>query len=202
MARRGRPAKGAYAEKVSQLTTRITGDLRQALDGACERSGRSLSQEVEHLLRRALSQERSISDSFGDRRTFAFYRTLAAVTETIHKSTSPEVHWLDDPLRYRGVEDAIAAIMSNMRPAAAPSSSVGDVMLALHSIHGFEVVADAIEALRGADLKGDTLASRIRLDLGRETASRGGKIVRGNAQGFRDAADAMDATNKKDQDDG
>lgn len=43
--------KGEYSAKSRAFTTRVTADLRAALDAAIEISGRSLSQEVEHRLR-------------------------------------------------------------------------------------------------------------------------------------------------------
>jgi TraY domain len=47
----GRKPKGEIAGKAAWLSTRITPELRRQLDDAAEKSGRSLSQEVERRLR-------------------------------------------------------------------------------------------------------------------------------------------------------
>jgi hypothetical protein len=55
---RGARPKGEYAGKASWLSTRITGDLRAKLEGSAQKCGRSLSQEVEHRLRRSFEAGR------------------------------------------------------------------------------------------------------------------------------------------------
>lgn len=58
MAKRGRKPKGEYHDKVSVFSTRITAQLRADLVDASERNTRSLSQEVEHRLRRSLDGDK------------------------------------------------------------------------------------------------------------------------------------------------
>jgi hypothetical protein len=50
----GRKPQGEFSNKRAQLATRVTLATRKALDSAARKSGRSLSQEVEHRLRDSL----------------------------------------------------------------------------------------------------------------------------------------------------
>ena len=54
MGKRGRVPKGEYAGKTEVMSFRITPDTKTALRRAAATSGRSLSQEAEHRLRRGL----------------------------------------------------------------------------------------------------------------------------------------------------
>ena len=74
---------GEYAGKSSVFSTRIRPDLRRYLEKAAKTSGRSLSQEVEHRLRRSFVEDDKIADAFGDRRT---YRLMRMMADAIHLS--------------------------------------------------------------------------------------------------------------------
>jgi hypothetical protein len=50
----GRKPQGEFSNKRAMLATRVTTETRKALDAAARKSGRSLSQEVEHRLRDSL----------------------------------------------------------------------------------------------------------------------------------------------------
>jgi TraY domain len=58
---RGRAPKGEYAGKTEVMSFRLTPDTKAALRRAAATSGRSLSQEAEHRLRRGLDDEEAIS---------------------------------------------------------------------------------------------------------------------------------------------
>jgi TraY domain len=62
---RGRAPKGEYAGKTQVMSFRLTPDTKAALRRAAARSGRSLSQETEHRLRRGLDEEEAISSLWG-----------------------------------------------------------------------------------------------------------------------------------------
>src|SRR5215831_7324793 len=96
---KGPRPKGEYAGKSSVFSTRIRPDLRKSLERAAKTSGRSLSQEVEHRLRRSFVEDDKIADAFGDRRT---YRLMRLMSDAIHLSLNKnDENWLDDPFRFR-----------------------------------------------------------------------------------------------------
>src|SRR3977135_2623120 len=63
---RGRAPKGEYAGKTEVMSFRLTPDTKAALRRAAATSGRSLSQEAEHRLRRGHDEEEAISKLGGD----------------------------------------------------------------------------------------------------------------------------------------
>src|SRR5262245_17023634 len=71
MVKRGRRPKGEYPEKKRVFASRIREDTWGMLRQAATRSGRSVSQEFEHQLRRGLDEAKRTEDTFGDPRTFA-----------------------------------------------------------------------------------------------------------------------------------
>jgi hypothetical protein len=120
---KGPAPRGEYAGKSSVFSTRIRPDLRQSLEKAARRSGRSLSQEVEYRLRRSFIEDDKIADAFGDRQT---YRLMRMMTDAIHfsqlRSGQPEVHWLTNSVTFRFAKEAIAAILERVAPDEKPSS--------------------------------------------------------------------------------
>jgi hypothetical protein len=83
MARKvGAPPKGEYVDRKSTLTTRITSELRGALDTAAAQSGRSLGQEVERRLRRSFDEEQRIIETLGGRENYAILRLISCVLDS------------------------------------------------------------------------------------------------------------------------
>lgn len=139
---KGPRPKGEYAGKSSVFSTRIRPDLRKNLEKAAKASGRSLSQEVEHRLRRSFVEDDKIADAFGDRRT---YRLMRMMADAIHLSQEQDVteprrralpgvarrayppnkshqpdpvgdNWLDDPLRFRVALAAMRSVVEAIEP--------------------------------------------------------------------------------------
>jgi plasmid stability protein len=79
---RGRAPKGEYAGKTEVMSFRLTPDTKAALRRAAATSGRSLSQEAEHRLRRGLDEEEAISKLWGDVKTSAMLRLAAQVVQS------------------------------------------------------------------------------------------------------------------------
>ncbi len=90
----GRPARGPYTDKRKTLTTRITADMRQALEDAAAKADRSLSQEIE--LR--LEQSFRVGDLFGGGQNLAeaadAWRWISTIRRGVQKAG-------DDPTRWR-----------------------------------------------------------------------------------------------------
>ena len=81
MARRGRKPKGEYVGKTKVFSTRLRADTKSALGRAAAKSGRSLSQEVEHRLRRSFDEDRDLFERFGGRENYALLRLIGSCLE-------------------------------------------------------------------------------------------------------------------------
>jgi hypothetical protein len=75
------------------MSFRLTPDTRAALRSAAARSGRSLSQETEHRLRRGLDEEEATSSLWGDVKTSAMLRLAAQVVQSVRTLQDTKVHW-------------------------------------------------------------------------------------------------------------
>jgi hypothetical protein len=114
---KGPAPKGEYAGKSSVFSTRIRPDLRKKMAAAAKKSGRSLSQEVEHRLRRSFVDDEKISDIFGDRQTFSLMRMMAlAIHMDPHLPTDSKSTWLDDPERFETAVAAALSVLEAIRP--------------------------------------------------------------------------------------
>ena len=61
----GRKPQGEYADRTASFTMRMSQELRDRLDQEAGRSGRVLSQEVEHRLRQSLAWPIEIQKAWG-----------------------------------------------------------------------------------------------------------------------------------------
>jgi hypothetical protein len=95
--RPGPKPRGPYEDKRQTLTTRITGEMRAKLEAAAAASGRSLSQEIEILLDRALAGDQAL----GGPRILALFRSLIETGRLGGAGLTDQ--WLDDPARRRAV---------------------------------------------------------------------------------------------------
>jgi TraY domain len=96
----GRKPQGEFSNKRAMLATRVTMETRKALDAAARKSGRSLSQEVEHRLRDSLK----ISDK-ADRQpesaALAFLVTrLAETISAVSKRRWHRNRWCIETLKF------------------------------------------------------------------------------------------------------
>jgi hypothetical protein len=105
--RRGPAPKGEYAEKSSVLSTRITADLREWLERATRKSGRTLSQEIENRLRQTFIEERQMIDRFGSERTARVLQVVANILQEVRDPENPSAEWLDGPRTFEVGLDAI-----------------------------------------------------------------------------------------------
>lgn len=115
--RRGRRPTGNYKQKTEVFSTRITADLREQLDNAAKDRGHSLSQEVEHRLRRSFLNDREVTSIFGNRRNYAVLRLISTLMEAIRNPANPNADWLDDPHAYDQLLQAIAQVLGALRPS-------------------------------------------------------------------------------------
>ncbi len=125
MGERGRPPKGEFKNKLATISTRVTSDTREALEGAANKSGRSLSQEIEWRLRRSFDEERKIMDNLGGPESYAFLRLIAQSIDMTARQAGViatlvrghPVHWVNDPYVYDQAVKAVNVVLEAFRPA-------------------------------------------------------------------------------------
>ena len=119
MARRGFPPRGEFTNKSAVLSTRIRADTRAALEKAAKASKRSLSQEIEFRLRRSFSEDKTLTERFGNRRTYRLFQLAADVANALWNPDKKEADWLDDPSLFDVVAIAINGVLQAVRPPGA-----------------------------------------------------------------------------------
>jgi hypothetical protein len=110
----GRKPRGEFKGKSAALTTRITPETRAAMDRAAQKSGRSLSQEVERRLRDSVLNERNRRS---DVRALA--EAIAIVAEKVEIATGK--HWLQDASTGEELRHGIDRLVRHFAPHGAPA---------------------------------------------------------------------------------
>jgi hypothetical protein len=120
MGRRGPPPKGEYGGKIARtsvLSTRLQPDTRARLVAEKKASGRSLSQELEHRLRRAFIEDDKAVEFYGTEQNAAVVRLIGAtIQSTAARSTKGKHEWLKEQWLFDDVMDAIAHMLLWFRP--------------------------------------------------------------------------------------
>ena len=116
MGKRGPAAKGEFGDKSAVLSTRISAELRAALEKSVAKTGLTLSREIEHRLRRSFDDDRLASEGFGNRRNRALMKMIAISTQTAWHPDKPDVDWLDDPWLFHQTLQRINFILMGARP--------------------------------------------------------------------------------------
>src|SRR2546423_3193307 len=112
---KGPAPRGEYVGKSSVFSTRIRPDLRKKLEQAAKKSGRSLSQEIEHRLRRSFDEDEKIADRFGDRKTFLLMELMAKAIQFKGDDGEPD-QWLENPEDFEIAIAAALAVLEAVRP--------------------------------------------------------------------------------------
>ena len=108
----GRKPRGDFTGKTATLTTRITAETRAAMERAAQKSGRSLSQEVERRLNDSVRNERNRRY---DVRALA--EAIAIVAEKVEKATGK--HWLQDAFTGEALRGGIETLVRHFAPHSA-----------------------------------------------------------------------------------
>jgi TraY domain len=96
----GRKPQGEFSNKRAMLATRVTLDTRKSLDAAARKSGRSLSQEVEHRLRDSLKVSDK-ADRQPESAALAFLVTrLAETISAVSKRPWHRNRWCMETLKF------------------------------------------------------------------------------------------------------
>jgi hypothetical protein len=167
MAKKGRKPKGEYSGKSLVFSTRITPQLRKALEKAANSSGRSVSQEVEHRLSRTFKEDGDIVDLFGSRQTYRLMRMMADAVHVGSKDGEP-VDWLSDPVAYVLARAAINSILDFVAPNEV-EAAINNPLLQSYS--------NAKGALRARLMWSDVRSGDLALPLGRGSPDEAQKSV-------------------------
>jgi hypothetical protein len=119
--KRGRAPKGEIVGKSSVMNFRITPSTKAALERAAKESGRSVSQETEHRLRRDLFEH-------GSEETYAVLRVAAYAIDRLTTTRGPSIKWIDDPYLFEQAKRAIVTtldLLGPREPLAAPATDKG-----------------------------------------------------------------------------
>ena len=108
----GRKPRGEFKGKSATLTTRITAETRAAMERAAQKSGRSLSQEVE---RRLIDSVRNERNRRSDVRALA--EAIAIVAEKVEIATGK--HWLQDASTGEELRRGIDVLVRHFAPHGA-----------------------------------------------------------------------------------
>lgn len=168
MARRGPVPRGEYVNKSRVLSTRIKEDTRAALEDAAAESGRSLSQEIEHRLRKSFDDDLRISDRFGSRENYAVIRLLVSLFE---KAPNGSKSWLDDPDNFNHVLASITSVLNALRPPGAPEEPT-ETDLFLADINSARLADDMAAADAMVPPDDPNPMNHIKSDLGPRRADR------------------------------
>jgi CelD/BcsL family acetyltransferase involved in cellulose biosynthesis len=150
MGKRGPRPKGEYGGKggrTAVLSTRLQPDSRARLVAAAKTNGRSLSQELEHRLRRTFTEDDKAVDWYGSGQTAAVVKLIGA---TIHSAAARvskrgKHDWLEEQWLFDDVMDAIAHVLLWFRPGG----DSGRRPIALSS--GTNEADTLMEEIRSAD---------------------------------------------------
>jgi hypothetical protein len=105
----GRKPQGPFKVKSANFSTRITTDTRAELERLAKAKGHSLSQEVEHLLREAISSSRDIPPHIR-----SLERAIILLAKDIERRTGRP--WNDDPFTSESLRHGIDALLLNLAP--------------------------------------------------------------------------------------
>lgn len=172
MGKRGPAPNGEYVGQTAVLSTRITPDLRARLEDATQGSGKTLSREIEHRLRRTFIEDDKISEAFGSRKQYALMRMISIVLSSWHNPADLSADWTEDATSYDLAVKKIVQLLKAMRPDG-PSTPLTELEQAIADGMETSGPAQVIASVQSADealpLSGSRkrkVASMIRSDLG------------------------------------
>ena len=121
MGKRGPPPKGEYGGKIGRtavLSTRLQPDTRARLSEAAKASGRSVSQELEHRLRRTFIDDDKAVDFYGTEQNAAVVKLIGTTIQSTATriSTKGKHEWLKEQWLFDDVMDAIVHMLLWFRP--------------------------------------------------------------------------------------
>lgn len=150
MGERGPKANQEFGDQRAVLSTRITQETRDALEAAATASGRPLSREVEHRLRRSFDTD-TIVETLGGPQLYAMLRLVSAAmlmagtgrVNAARRKALQKTDWLNDPDAYAEAVKATLQVLHALRPAGSPTGHLRDK--GLDGLFMANLVLDAVE---------------------------------------------------------
>jgi hypothetical protein len=167
----GRPPGGEFAGKSAVINFRIRPDTKRLLIAAARKSGRTLSQEIELQLRRALV------DMGGP--TYPVLNAVSAAIDTLVRLHTPAAErWHEDPIYFDHVVRAFTGALEMFRPEGPVPQGVHEVEIEMDRRQGRAALLELLTAVADANssvpLAKQTVQQRklslIKQDLGPLTA--------------------------------
>ncbi len=177
MATRGRRPKGEYPEKKRVFASRVREDTWEKLQQAAAKSGRSVSQEFEHQLRRGLDEAETVKNTWGDEKTYALLKLAAQAVVSLCRVRDAKTHWTADAELFDASLETIVRILTGFRPLTPTDVVVGAPTLGTPA---FRIVseAQAVDPARplNKSTKRHRALMRLKEDLGEELIARAARV--------------------------
>ena len=150
MGKRGPQPKGEYGGKIRRtavLSTRLQPDTRARLSEAAKVSGRSVSQELEHRLRRTFTDDDKAVEFYGNEQNAAVVKLIGATINStaVRTAAKQKYEWLKEQWLFDDVMDAIVHMLLWFRPGG----DSGRQQITLSS--GTNLANQLISEIRSAD---------------------------------------------------
>ncbi|WP_037435827.1 hypothetical protein [Sinorhizobium fredii] len=166
----GRKPKGEFSGKSAAFSTRITPELRAALEKESKETGKSLSQIVERRLRDSFDHPKRWERALGPEHVRAFAYVVAKIVSSLEVATGQ--HWHKDgftslalkgalniAVNYFGSQDEVCVPerieKQAARMQAASASSIGSEILKDPAEFGMQRACDFIGAVEYLELEGE-----------------------------------------------
>ena len=112
--KRGRPPQGPYSDKQKVISTRVTGDIRKALEDERKRTGRSLSQEIEMRLRQSFDHSLRVEETFGGPVNYGLFRLISTAMGFVEQGTGKS--WHEDAYTHAQFKQVVLTVLKTLRP--------------------------------------------------------------------------------------
>lgn len=143
---RGRPPGGEYPEKTAVMNFRTRPDTKRLLIEAARRSGRTLSQETEHQLRRALL-------GMGTGPTHAILTAVGSAIDGLIRMHHPvPERWTEDPVLFDQIVRAFTAAIEMFRPVGPIPQLVPHEQMEFDRLKGRAALLELLAQVEAADL--------------------------------------------------
>jgi hypothetical protein len=111
----GRKPQGEFRGKSATFTTRITPELRKALEREAKKNSRSLSQEVERRLVDSIQRPKILERALGAPQNRALGIVVARLAESVESTTGER--WRQNPFAFQSLQFAITLVLDRLAPA-------------------------------------------------------------------------------------
>jgi hypothetical protein len=110
----GRKPQGEFTGKTATFTSRITPELRLALEQEAAQNRRSLSQEVERRLRDSLEMPKRIQQDWYGPQNWALAKIVVELADTVEAVTDEK--WLKSAFAFQALKTALEVILDRLAP--------------------------------------------------------------------------------------